>query len=79
MCTVLLPPGGYTIAVNKYIISYIISYNGNIISRGKEVRLDACLGFERGVSRSRRLGSSRRGEVMVAEGLVDEERTHYSE
>jgi hypothetical protein len=27
MCTVLLPPGGYTITVNKYIISYhIISY-----------------------------------------------------
>jgi hypothetical protein len=27
MCTVLLPPGGYTIAVNKYIVSYqIISY-----------------------------------------------------
>jgi len=25
MCTVLLPPGGYPIAV-KYIISYIISY-----------------------------------------------------
>ena len=24
MCTVLLPPGGYPIAVNKYIISYII-------------------------------------------------------
>ena len=23
MCTVLLPPGGYPIAVNKYIISYI--------------------------------------------------------
>ena len=22
MCTVLLPPGGYPIAVNKYIISY---------------------------------------------------------
>jgi len=22
MCTVLLPPGGYTIAVYKYIISY---------------------------------------------------------
>ena len=27
MCTVLLPPGGYQVAVNKYIISYnIISY-----------------------------------------------------
>jgi hypothetical protein len=25
MCTVLLPPGGYPIAVNKYIISYLIS------------------------------------------------------
>jgi hypothetical protein len=25
-CTVLLPPGGYPIAVNKYIISYIMSY-----------------------------------------------------
>jgi hypothetical protein len=24
MCTVLLPPGGYPIAVNKYIISYRI-------------------------------------------------------
>jgi len=24
MCTVLLPPGGYPIAVNKYIISYDI-------------------------------------------------------
>jgi len=24
MCTVLLPPGGYPIAVNKYIISFII-------------------------------------------------------
>jgi len=24
MCTVLLQPGGYSIAVNKYIISYII-------------------------------------------------------
>jgi len=23
MCTVLLPPGGYPFAVNKYIISYI--------------------------------------------------------
>jgi hypothetical protein len=27
MCTVLLSPGGYPIAVNKYIISYIISYH----------------------------------------------------
>ena len=27
MCTVLLPPGGYPIAVNKYIISYYISYH----------------------------------------------------
>jgi len=28
MCTVLLPPGGYPIAVNRYIISYhIISYH----------------------------------------------------
>jgi hypothetical protein len=28
MCTVLLPPGGYPIAINKYIISYhIISYH----------------------------------------------------
>ena len=28
MCTVLLPPGGYPIAVNKYIISYhIVSYH----------------------------------------------------
>ena len=28
MCTVLLPPGSYTIAVNKYIVSYhIISYH----------------------------------------------------
>ena len=26
MCTVLLPPGGYPTAVNKYIMSYIISY-----------------------------------------------------
>jgi len=26
MCTVLLPPGGYPIAVNKYIISYIMLY-----------------------------------------------------
>ena len=26
MCTVLLPPGGYPIAVNKYIISYIIPF-----------------------------------------------------
>jgi hypothetical protein len=26
MCTVLLPPGGYPIAVNKYNMSYIISY-----------------------------------------------------
>ena len=25
MCTVLLPPGGYPTAVNKYIVSYIIS------------------------------------------------------
>jgi hypothetical protein len=39
MCTVLLPPGGYPIAVNKYIIYYIISYHiiyriiYNIISR----------------------------------------------
>jgi hypothetical protein len=24
MCTVLLPPGGYPIAVNKYITSYIL-------------------------------------------------------
>jgi len=24
MCTVLLPPGGYPIAVNKYIMSYCI-------------------------------------------------------
>jgi hypothetical protein len=24
MCTVLLPPGSYPIAVNKYIISYIL-------------------------------------------------------
>ena len=75
MCTELLPPGGYPIAVNKYIISY----NGNIISKGKEVRLDVCLGFERGVSRSRRLGSSRRGEVTVAEGPVEVNRTQYSE
>jgi len=27
MSTVLLPPGGYPIAVNKYIIPYIISYH----------------------------------------------------
>ena len=27
MCTVLLPPGGYTTAVNKYIISYHIPYH----------------------------------------------------
>jgi len=27
MCTVLLPPGGYRIVVNKYIISYIILYH----------------------------------------------------
>jgi hypothetical protein len=27
MCTELLPPGGYPTAVNKYIISYIISYH----------------------------------------------------
>ena len=26
MCTVLLPPGGYPIAVNKYIISYVYIY-----------------------------------------------------
>ena len=26
MCTVLLPPGGYPIAVNKYIVSYHIPY-----------------------------------------------------
>ena len=26
MCTVLLPPGGYPVAVNKYIMSYRISY-----------------------------------------------------
>jgi len=25
MCTVVLPPGGYPFALNKYIISYIIS------------------------------------------------------
>jgi hypothetical protein len=31
MCTELLPPGGYPIAVNKYIISYNISYH-HIIS-----------------------------------------------
>jgi hypothetical protein len=77
MCTVLLPPGGYPIAVNT--IYHIISYYGNIISKGKEVRLDECLGFERGVSRSRRLGSSWRGEVVVAEGPVDVDRTQYSE
>ena len=27
LCTVLLPPGGYPIAVNKYIIYHIISYH----------------------------------------------------
>ena len=37
MCTVLLPPGGYPIAVNKYTLSYhiiyhIISYISYIIS-----------------------------------------------
>jgi len=26
MCTVLLPPGGYPIAVNKYIIYHIVLY-----------------------------------------------------
>jgi len=31
MCTVLLPPGGYPIPVNEYIISYHIS-------NGKQVR-----------------------------------------
>ena len=31
MCTVLLPPVGNPLAVNKYIISYIISYH-HIIS-----------------------------------------------
>jgi hypothetical protein len=30
MCTVLLPPGGYPIAV-KYIISYITSYIENVL------------------------------------------------
>ena len=53
--------------------------NCNIISGGKKVRLDACLGFESGVSRSRRLGSLRRAEVTVAEGPVDVDRTQYSE
>ena len=33
MCTVLLPPGGYQIAVNKYIISYI----NNLLNRRKSV------------------------------------------
>jgi hypothetical protein len=43
------------------------------------VRLDTCLGFERGLSRSRRLGSLRRAEVTVAEGPVDVDCTQYSE
>ena len=30
MCTVLLPPGGYPIAVNKYIISYHIYHYSSI-------------------------------------------------
>ena len=31
MCTVLLPQGGNSIAVNKYIISYHISYKANVV------------------------------------------------
>jgi hypothetical protein len=41
--------------------------------------LDACLGFERGMSRSRRLGSSLRGDVTVAKGPLDVDCTQYSE
>jgi hypothetical protein len=33
MCTVLLPPGGYPIAVNKYIISYYIRYVGCVVTQ----------------------------------------------
>ena len=27
MCAVLLPPAGYPIAVNKYVISYLVLWN----------------------------------------------------
>jgi len=53
--------------------------NGNITSARTKVRFDACLGFERGVSRSHRLGSLRGREVTVAEGPDDVDRTQYSE
>jgi hypothetical protein len=41
MCTVLLPPGGYPISVNKYIISYIVTCGlGNVVSIATSYRLD---------------------------------------
>jgi hypothetical protein len=49
MCTVLLPPGVNPIAVNKYIISYIVSY---INSDGMGVACEtygekgSCIGFD---------------------------------
>ena len=43
MCTVLLPPGGYQIAVNKYIMSYhIISYHDPKTPCEKNVRRKNC-------------------------------------
>ena len=44
MCTVLLPPGANLIAVNKYIISYHISYHINDMG-GALARLEARRGY----------------------------------
>jgi len=37
LCTEQLPPGGYPIAVNKYIISYRIYCNGQYSVRFKNI------------------------------------------
>ena len=46
ICTVLLPPGGYPIAVNKYIsyhISYHIPYIKNMVERGRQQMAIWCM------------------------------------
>jgi len=48
MCTVLLPPGGYPIAVNKYIISYyyVLQFNFHSVAvvltlvQAKQIRIN---------------------------------------
>jgi hypothetical protein len=51
MCTVLLPPGGYPIAVNKYIVSYIKK-------QYSAFQVGSC-------TKNARIGEERRGEERV--------------